>query len=421
MLRVLALAAPVLLLATVAGADPELTGKAAFGDWSVDHPGLRRLITPADLPPANAGQEGGNGSTAVIRPMPEGAKPIVPPGFTVDLFASGLDTPRTIRVAPNGDIFVAESGAGRVTVFRAADGATTPSEKSVFADGLGYPYGIAFYPAGPDPVWIYVAESNRIIRFPYKNGDLKASARARTVLGGIPASGHSTRDILFSPDNKLMYLTVGSATNAAEGLPAKTPEEIAAIEAALGTGAAWDAEQGRASIFAFDPSGGNGRIFADGIRNCSGIAIQPVTDALWCAANERDGLGDNVPPDYITRVKEGAFYGWPWYYIGDNEDPRHAGERPDLKGKVTVPDVLFQAHSAPLGIAFYDGTAFPAEYRGDAFATMHGSWNRGAHRLQGRPHHPKDGVPTGEYEDFMTGFVLSNNEVGPAGRRRGRP
>jgi glucose/arabinose dehydrogenase len=177
-------------------------------------------------------------------------------------------------------------------------------------------------------------------------------------------------------------------------------------------GALWGNEENRAAVLAFDPDGGNERIAATGLRNCSGMTVQPATGALWCAVNERDGLGDNVPFDYATSVKEGAFYGWPWYYIGSHEDPRHANARRDLAGHVTVPDVLFQAHSAPLGISFYDGSQFPAEFKGDAFVTLHGSWNRGTRtgykvvRLIF-----ENGKPTGEYEDFMTGFVVSDEQV----------
>jgi glucose/arabinose dehydrogenase len=408
---VLRLVAPLLLLATAALADDTLTGKDAFSDWHADHPGVRRLITPADLPKAEFTKSNGEGTAAIIAPIPAGGGPVVPPGFTAKLFADGLQGPRVLRVAPNGDIFVAESAAGRITVFR-TDAGGNITDRSVYAEGLGYAYGIAFYPAGDVPVWLYVAESGRIIRYAYRSGDLKASGRPRTVLGGIPSQGHNTRDILFSPDNRLMYLTVGSLTNAAEGLPTKTPEEIALLETALGTGAAWSGEQGRASIFTFDPSGNEGHIIAGGIRNCSGIAIQPKTNVLWCAANERDGIGADVPPDFVTHITDGAFYGWPWYYIGDNEDPRHLGERPDLRGKVTVPDVLLAPHSAPLGLIFYDGTMFPEEYRGDLFATMHGSWNRGGRTGYKVVRIPmKDGVATGAYEDFMTGFVLSDDTV----------
>ncbi|MDU6378185.1 MAG: PQQ-dependent sugar dehydrogenase, partial [Bradyrhizobium sp.] len=177
-------------------------------------------------------------------------------------------------------------------------------------------------------------------------------------------------------------------------------------------GAAWGAKTERAGVLAFDPDGKNRSLFATGIRNCVGLAIQPGSGTPWCSTNERDGLGDDLVPDYVTRVKEGGFYGWPWYYVGDNEDPRHAGERPDLKVQVTIPDVLLQAHSASLGLTFYDAALFPPEYRGDAFAAEHGSWNRskrtGYKVIRVRL---KDGVPTGEYEDFVTGFVVNDREV----------
>ena len=336
----------------------------------------------------------------------------MPDGFRVDLFASGLDGPRTIRVAPNGDIFVAESGAGRVLVFRAADGATTPSQTSVFADGLGYPYGIAFYPAGSDPQWVYIAETNRVVRLPYRSGDLVARGAPETIVDRLPGGGHITRDIAFSPDGKRLYVAVGSGSNVAEGQRALPVDAVPAWEAAHGLGAAWGGEENRADVLAFDPDGGNRRVFAAGIRNCAGLAVEPKTGAVWCATNERDGLGDNLPPDYVSRIREGAFYGWPWYYVGDNEDPRHAGERPDLAGKVTVPDVLIQAHSAPLGLTFYNGEAFPQEYRGNAFATLHGSWNRSQRTGYKVVRVPMtDGVPTGEYEDFMVGMVLSDDAV----------
>jgi glucose/arabinose dehydrogenase len=177
-------------------------------------------------------------------------------------------------------------------------------------------------------------------------------------------------------------------------------------------GAAWDTEEGRADVLSFTPEGKDEKIFATGLRNCAGLTVQPATGHLWCAVNERDEIGDDVPFEYATQVKEGAFYGWPWFYIGGNEDPHHKGERPDLQDKVTLPDVLIEAHSAPLQIAFYDGDSFPAEYKGDAFVTLHGSWNRGQRsgnkvvRLRF-----KDGRPTGEYEDFLTGFVISNEKA----------
>jgi glucose/arabinose dehydrogenase len=208
-----------------------------------------------------------------------------------------------------------------------------------------------------------------------------------------------------------MLVSVGSAGNDGEGMGA-APGGTEAWSRKHALGAAWGAETDRAAVLAFDRDGKNRKIFATGIRNCVGLAIQPQSGVPWCSTNERDALGDNLVPDYVTRVRENAFYGWPWFYIGGNEDPRHVGRRPDLKDKVTVPDVLLQAHSASLGLTFYDGQNFPAEYRGDAFAAEHGSWNRSKRtgykvvriRL-------KDGVPTGEYEDFVTGFVANDSEV----------
>jgi len=229
--------------------------------------------------------------------------------------------------------------------------------------------------------------------------------------------GHSTRDIAFSADGKRMFVSVGSASNVAQGLPRRSVEEARRYESSRAPGALWGDETDRALVLAFDPDGKNRRIFATGIRNCVGLAVQPAGGALWCATNERDGLGDDLPPDYATSVREGGFYGWPWYYIGANEDPRHQGARPDLKDKVSVPDVLIQPHSAPLQITFYQAragapSAFPVAYQGAAFVTLHGSWNRARRtgykvvRLEMR-----DGRPTGAYEDFLTGFVRGPREV----------
>jgi glucose/arabinose dehydrogenase len=208
-----------------------------------------------------------------------------------------------------------------------------------------------------------------------------------------------------------MLVSVGSASNAGEGM-GKPPDGLASWSGKSAPGAAWGYETDRAGVLAFDPDGKRQGMFATGIRNCVGLAIHPVSGDLYCSTNERDGMGDNLVPDYITRVREGAFYGWPWFYIGDNQDPRHAGARPDLKGKITVPDVLLQAHSASLGLTFYQGNAFPADYAGDGFAAEHGSWNRskrtGYKVIRIRL---KAGAPTGEYQDFVTGFVLGDTEV----------
>jgi glucose/arabinose dehydrogenase len=386
-------------------------GAAAYGDWRSDAPGLRRKLTPADMPPPLASPPAANPSLVVARPA--GAEPKVPPGFVVNEFASGLRQPRVIRVAPNGDIFVAESSAGRIRVFRSEGGAAPPALSGVFASGLNRPFGIAFYPPGPDPRFVYVATTSQVVRYPYHNGDLQLSGAPEVIVPSLPAGGgHWTRDIAFSPDGKTLYVSVGSGSNVAEGMPKLDAAELSKIEAERPLGAAWGAEEYRADVLAFDPNGEHMRIFATGIRNCSGLAIQPETSALWCAVNERDILGDDLPPDYATRVSEGGFYGWPWYYIGAREDPRHIRERPDLANKITTPDVLIQPHSAPLGIAFYESEAFPPEYKGDAFVALHGSWNRAKRtgykvvRLI-----MKDGKPTGEYEDFLIGFVASDASV----------
>ncbi len=391
----------LLLLAGVALAAEALEiGRAAFGDWRSDAPGVRRVITPADLPSPFATLSAANPSRSAARAA--GQLPRALQGFSVDLFAEGLVAPRVIRTAPNGDIFVAETGAGRLRVFRPDDGAA-PAEGAVFAEGLARPFGIAFYPTGADPRWVYVGTPGSVVRFPYRSGDLKASGPPETVTS-LPAGGaHWTRDLAFSLDDKTLYVSVGSATNDADGMTAVASRLL---------GGLWDAERDRADVLAFDPAGGNKRVFAAGLRNCSGVTIEPRSGALWCAVNERDGLGDDLPPDYATRVVEGAFYGWPWYYIGAHEDPHHKGQRPDLAAHVALPDVLFQAHSAPLGITFYDGAQFPAEYKGDAFVAFHGSWNRAKRtgykvvRLI-----MKEGKPTGIYEDFLVGFVASDDSV----------
>jgi glucose/arabinose dehydrogenase len=399
-------AAPIL-----AGSDHILMGPAAFGDWRTDEPGRRRLITPADLPPPGATPSVAHPPRVIHRPA--GALPKVPPGFKVELFASGFSNPRLMRTAPNGDIFLAETQAGRIRVLRARDGAAKPDVVETYASGLSYPFGIAFYPPGPDPQWVYFANTDSIVRFAYRNGDLSARGRPQALVTDLPTGGHGTRDIVFSKDGGRMLVSVGSASNVAQQMTRKSVSDAVALDAARqALGAAWDDESGRAAVLSFTPEGKDRRVFATGIRNCVGLARQPGTGDIWCSTNERDGLGDNLVPDYVTRVREGAFYGWPWYYIGANEDPRHRGQRPDLAAKVTLPDVLIQPHSASLQMTFYDGLAFPESYRGDAFAAEHGSWNR---RL--RTGYKvirvilKDGRPTGEYEDFMTGFVVDDSEV----------
>jgi glucose/arabinose dehydrogenase len=390
---------------------PVLNGKAAFGDWRADAPGVRRHITAEDVPAPFASASIRNKVEAL--PDHSDGQLKVPAGFEVKLFAKGLSAPRLIRTAPNGDIFVAESSAGRVRVLRPNADGTGASQNEVFASGLERPFGIAFYPNTGKPEWVYVANTNSVVRFPYQEGDLKARGAAEVIVAKLPSGrGHWTRDIVFSKDGSKMFVSVGSGSNVAEDMPKLDAAALQKWIAENPLGAAWGPEAERADVLVFDPQGKNRRIFATGIRNCVGMAVHPATGDLWCATNERDLLGDDLPPDHITRVKEGAFYGWPWYYIGAHEDPRLKEARPDLKDKVTVPDVLLQPHSAPLGMAFYTGNQFPAEYNGQAFAASHGSWNRtkrtGYKIIRVIT---KDGVPTGEYEDFVTGFVVDDASV----------
>jgi glucose/arabinose dehydrogenase len=404
-------------VSSTAGPAPATSAQGDPGDWHHAAPGVAHHITLADLPAPYATSSSGNGPEVVTQPANGSLS--VPAGFAVRLFASGLSGPRLLRVAPNGDIFVAETGENRIRVLRAADGADAPSENQVFADGLDRPFGIAFYPPGNNPQWIYVANNNSVVRLAYHSGDLKAGGKPQVIVPRLTEShgGHSTRDVAFSRDGQRMFISVGSGSNVAESMSRKSPDVIRRWEAEHGRGAAWDAETHRADILVTDPLGHAPlRAFATGIRNGAGIAVDPDTGTLWTATNERDGLGDDLVPDYITRVKEGGFYGWPWFYMGKYEDPRHAGERPDLAGEAIVPDVLLQSHSAPLELCFYTATsgaaAFPAEYRGDIFAASHGSWNRSSRTgykvVRVRLDH---GAPTGEYDDFLTGFVVDQRSV----------
>jgi glucose/arabinose dehydrogenase len=362
---------------------------AAPLDYRGDAPGAVHQVKVEDLPAPYATPSASNGPH-VVAPA-AGALPTVPPGFRVDVFASGLDEPRQLRVAPNGDIFIAESMQGRVRVLRAADGARKAERNEVFAKGLSLPFGIAFYPPGPEPKYVYVAETNRVVRFPYAHGDLKKRGDAEVVVKELSptASGHWTRDVVFSGDGKKMFVSVGSGSNVAEG---------------------GSDEKDRADVLSFDPDGGGRAVYASGLRNCVGLSVNGAT--VWCTVNERDGLGDDLVPDYVTRLKPNGFYGWPWFYLGNHRDPRHKQGYSALGSKVVVPDVLLQSHSAPLGQVFYEATMFPERYRHRAFVALHGSWNRAKRTGPKVVTVPvKDGVPTNEYEDFLTDLVTSDEAV----------
>ena len=451
--------------ATLAAQDAKvLTGQAAFTDWNQEAPGIRHKITLADLPQPYATESANNQPTVV--PRPPNAWPIAPPGFKVTLYAGGdnapmqradnvehmaraagtFTMPRLIRVAPNGDLFLADSGAGILFVLRGVrpDGKAAQIEQ--FATGLDHPFGIAFYPAD-NPKWVYVGNATTVQRFPYHAGDLHATGPAQTIVPDIPGyaqlagGGHWTRDVVFSKDGQHMLVSVGSGSNVDD---ADThPREFH-----------------RADILEYTPEGKFLEVYAYGLRNCVGEAINPTTGQLWCSTNERDELGNHLVPDYVTSVPEGGFFGWPWYYMGGHQDPRlpkpcanGTGANPqlsapltawqalvckrvDLSAKVITPDVLVQPHMASLEMVFYPDFGgkkggipltglhstgqpfdyFPLEYRGDAFAAEHGSWNRAnrtGYEVIRIPMH--DGHASGEYDDFLTGFVT------PSGQVWGRP
>ena len=383
---------------------PVLTGQAAFTDYSKQHPGEQHHITIGDLPAPYATPGVDAGSDMIARP--DNAWPQAPAGFKVTQYTTGIDHPRLIRTAPNGDLFVALSNSNKVMVFRGTGPDGKPQQVSTFAENLNLPFGIRFYPAGPNPKYVYIGNTDGVLRFPYKNGDLKASGPAQQLAelpggGKLRGGGHWSRDIAFSPDGKRMFVSVGSHSNVDD--PDTHPEEYH-----------------RADVLEFTPEGKFIQVYASGIRNCVGEAVQPGTGELWCSTNERDMLGDNLVPDYITHIQEGGFYGWPWFYMGGpsggKQDPRLMGKHPELQSKVITPDILLQPHFASLEMLFYEGSEFPASYKGDIFAAEHGSWNkshRAGYEVVMAP--VQDGKATGVFEDFLTGFVT------PEGKVWGRP
>jgi glucose/arabinose dehydrogenase len=385
-----------LICAAIAGAlfVAGLAAQAALSDFRHEQPGVKYRITVADLPAPFATRHVDNPPTVV--PRPQGAMPKALPGYTVAEYATGFENPRLIRTAPNGDLFVAESKPGLVKVVRAAGGKATVE---TFASGFNRPFGIAFYPPGPSPTHVYIGNTDSVVRFPYQTGDLKARGPQDMVVPDLPGGGqvrgggHWTRDIAFSPDGKKMYVSVGSQSNVddVDDNPV---------------------EKDRATILEFNPDGSGRRVYVSGIRNAVGIAFHPQSGKLWASVNERDGLGDHLVPDYITQVEDGDFFGWPWFYMGGHQDPRHEGKHPELKAKVKTPDVLIQSHSASLEMVFYTGTQFPAAHRDSIFAAQHGSWNKSLRTGYKVIRVPlKGAAATGEYEDFLTGFVTADGRV----------
>jgi glucose/arabinose dehydrogenase len=370
-----------------------LLALATTASWAqeIDKPGNQHVIRPQDLPAPFETSSANNGPRLVARP--NGAQLLVPSGFRVDLFYEGTvgASPRTMALAPNGDVFVVDSGGHRLYILRDADGDGKAEATFTFAqraDGLDSPFGIAFRDR-----FLYVANTNRVVRFAYESGQTVAAGPAEVVVASLPTGGHWTRNLIFSPDGSKMYVSVGSRSNIAEE-PAN-----------------------RAAILEYNPDGSGYRVFASGLRNPVGLAFHPTTGALWTAVNERDGLGDDLVPDYFTSVRDGGFYGWPYSYIGANLDPTMGGKGKEKAAQAIVPDVLLRSHSASLGAVFYTGAMFPQEYRNDAFVALHGSWNRSLRtgykvvrvRFQ-------DGKPVGGYEDFLTGWLLASDNRNVWGR-----
>jgi glucose/arabinose dehydrogenase len=441
--KLILLSAAVLALPPAAQSQQPITGQDAFADWTQEKPGILRKITLADLPAPMPAESAHNQPRIV--PRPATAWPIAPAGFKVTLYAGGDDgpnpspdqqhsqqrrtrppdsgtfrQPRLIRTAPNGDLFLADSAGGTIFVLRGVRPDGKASSIEPFATGLDHPFGIAFYPTD-NPRFVYIANATTVVRFPYVTGDLHASAGPETVVPDLPGyaqlagGGHWTRDIVFKDDQHLL-VSVGSGSNVDNA--DDHPKEFH-----------------RADVLEYTPDGKFLKVYAYGLRNCVGEAINPLTGALWCSTNERDELGNHLVPDYITSVPEGAFFGWPWYYMGGHQDPRlpqpcadGTGPDPqrsagspdpktcrhaDLHAQVRTPDVLLQPHMASLEMTFYPNSGeFPKVYDGDVFAAEHGSWNREkrtGYEVIRVPLH--NGKADGSYEDFLTGFVIDDSSV----------
>jgi glucose/arabinose dehydrogenase len=381
---------------------------------------------------------------------PEGVMPSVPAGFTISTYAE-LPSPRMMVYAPNGDLFVSSPGTNTITVLRDANNDGTFEARGTYAGGaaparggppagggggggnrgagrgpggpppgfgqppavlgaaapacappptfvekspgtLAAPFGMAFHDG-----YLYVGNTGSLVRYKYSNGDLQAQGEPEKLMD-LPTGGHSTRNVIFNRAGTKMYVAVGSHSNNDAGEDCR-----------------------RAAILEFNPDGSGYRVFASGIRNPVGLALQPGTDIIWTAMNERDNLGDDLVPDYATSVKDGGFYGWPYSYIGSNYDPRYVGAFPDLVKKTIVPDVLFPAHSAALGITFYTGTQFPQRYRNGGFVALHGSWNRSIASGYRVVFFPMTNGKPGPIEDFLTGFLSTDGTNGSPITQWGRP
>jgi glucose/arabinose dehydrogenase len=354
-----------------------------------------------------------------VVPKPASAELKVPAGFTVDVYADNVPNARMMAWAPNGDLFVSQSDSNIVSVFRDTNKDGVQDARFVYSQGtaiagggfggggrgrganatpptpgpnpeLNRPFGLAFHGG-----YLYVGNTDGVIRYKYTNGDTKAAAAGEKLLE-VPGGGnHWTRNVIFNAAGTKMYVSVGSSNNIDD----------------TGRG-----NESRALINEYNPDGTGFRVFAQGIRNPVGLAIQPGTNALWTAVNERDGLGDELPPEYASSVKDGGFYGWPYSYIGNHVDARVQNQKADLVAKAIVPDVLIPAHSAPLGLTFYTGTQFPQRYRNGLFIALHGSWNRSTAQGYKVVFVPFTNNRPGPLEDFLTGFIVDAAAVSKWGR-----
>ena len=367
-------------------------GIAITASRAADHPGQKFAISPSGLVKPYATPAAGNESVTVARP--QGQLPEVPRGFAISIFADRLTDARWMTVAPNGDVFLAEPKAGKITLLRDTNNDGKADQSFTFASGFNYPHGLAVRDG-----YLYIGALRAIWRIPYADGQTVAAAPREKVTTKVddlrPKGGHVTRNIAFGLDGAL-YLAMGSKDNISDFKPG-------------------------AQVFRINGDGSMSE-FASGLRNPVGIAFQPGTGTLYVTTNERDGLGDDLPPDYLTSVRPGGFYGYPYAYTGKNPDPVWGAKDPGKVASSLTPDVLFHAHSAPTGLAFYDGSNFPRGYRGDAFVALHGSWNAGQPTgYKVVRVHFADGKPQNEYENFITGFWNGMTRQGEPAQVWGRP
>src|SRR5271170_877666 len=340
-----------------------------------------------NLPAPFATKSAGNGPDSAKPPA--GFLPTAPMGFQISIYAKDFKVPRFMTVAPNGDIFVADTGAGQVVILRDPEHGGGNPQKEIFAEKQKGPFGIAFHDD-----YVYVGNMTEVVRFHYDKKTSKRTGEAEKIMS-LPGGGHSTRTLAFSADGSKLFVSVGSASN---------------IDI--------EKDQRRAAVTVCDPDGKNARIFASGLRNPVGLAIEPLTGAVWVTVNERDELGDDLPPDYFTSIKDGGFYGWPYSYIGNNVDPRVNPQKPELVARAIIPDVLLGSHRAPLQFTFYTGKQFPESYRGGVFLAEHGSWNRSTRAGYQVVFIPfEDGKPSGDPQPFLTGLVPDPTK----GNVNGRP